>query len=577
MKGGFYFSINSTMLTVGVNACYKSSITKLNQVIFSLFNSEMTMERFEFIDECQRLWRTYSSDCYYEQNIDLIQLAEDVEILIALDGDNMPIYQALTSLKQRLLDVYKSHLSIRIVRVFQPHGVSYARNLILTNATGKYVKFCDDDDLSVNINELIEIIVEANGSNEANEETDNADYIECCMTNLTKNKQCPIYTGWFPSNVIVRSDWIRQHKLYFVNDIVGEDSIWRFDLFHQIHLDAKVKVIERSIYLIYFKSFKTTNDDDDDRYDQMLNNVFNHEIETFGKIPMNPALFEMVSSLVYGKSYPMKVSDWMLRYPDKFEFADLLRDITKLHNVIDNESWRFAPIGDKILKIVESYYGTRDVTLASKLSKRYMIMKDGLTDKNSPFMQIYNRFIDTFSSPHYFKTYVHMMKKRDSCWMKPKQQNIRFHNIIEDINEPVIKWSLKIEQIEYITTNSIRDNINYEDRKFSFVPFSCFLWCWLNSTTDAEDDNIKSDVDIGDNDSDASNDILTDDSDISSIANVELIDTTHNVDEVNTNVEDEINTNDDTTIKSEYQTYRLVTQIIWALMLVEIMIITTIN
>lgn len=277
----------------------------------------------------------------------------------------------------------------------------------------------------------------------------------------------------------------------------------------------------------------------------------------------------------------MKVSDWMLRYPDKFEFADLLREITKLHNVIDNESWRFAPIGDKILKIVESYYGTHDVTLASKLSKRYMIMKDGLTDKNSPFMQIYNRFIDTFSSPHYFKTYVHMMKKRDSCWMKPKQQNIRFHNIIEDINEPVIKWSLKIEQIEYITTNSIRDNINYEDRKFSFVPFSCFLWCWLNSTTDAEDANVKSDVDIGDNDSnDASGDIITDDSNAASIANVELIDNTHNVDdedEINTNDNDEIDANVDTAFKSEYQTYRLVTQIIWALMLVEIMIITTIN
>ena len=341
---------------------------------------------------------------------------DDVELIIVIDGDNEPIHDALMNLKFRLMNIYKSHLTIRIIRVFQSRGVSYARNLVLKNANGKYVKFCDDDDLSVNVNELINVI----------KSSSNIDYIECCMTNLTKNKQCPLYTGWFPSNVIVKTSWIRLHKLYFVNDIVGEDSVWRFDLFHQLHLSGTAKIVERSIYLIYFKSFKTTNDDDDERYDKMMNNIFNHEVEVFGKIPMNPGLFEMISSLVHGKSHPMKVSDWMLRNPDKFEFGNILKDINRLHAEIDAESM-FAPKCERISRIANEYYGfIPDDEILYKFTKRYMMMKDALTNKNNEFMRIYDSFMNAHTSPHYFRVYVHMMKKRDSCWMKPNHQNLRF-------------------------------------------------------------------------------------------------------------------------------------------------------
>ena len=460
------------VLTIGVNACYKSSITKLNQMILSLFNLEMIANSLLSVTVSRELWKKYSSDQYHEKNIELIELKDDVEVIIVLDGDNEPIKNNILNLKQRLLKIYKSHLSIVVMNDAQCHGVSYARNRVLQHAKGKYVKFCDDDDLSVNINELISVI----------NESENADYIECCMTNLTKNKNYPIYTGWFPSNIIVRTQWIRKHKLYFVEDIIGEDSVWRFDIYYQLHLSGTAKMLPTSIYLIYYKSFKTTSDEDVYRYEQMLTNVFEHEYSLFGKIPLNPCLFEVLSTLVHGYSYPMKVSDYMLNHVDMFEFSDILNEIIELHRKIDEQN-EFYPTSDNLNKLFKSYYKDDvDNDTYKRFITRYRVMKDSITNVENEFNIIYTKFMNRYTDPYYFRLYIHMMKKRETCFLKPTISNIQYHNVIENFNEPIVKWSLKLERLEYNTINNITDNINFENKKFSFVPFTCLLWCWLNSS-----------------------------------------------------------------------------------------------
>ena len=46
--------------------------------------------------------------------------------------------------------------------------------------------------------------------------------------NLTKNVNDPIYTGWFPSNVIVKTSWIKNNNLFSMKTILNMTVGQRF-------------------------------------------------------------------------------------------------------------------------------------------------------------------------------------------------------------------------------------------------------------------------------------------------------------------------------------------------------------
>lgn len=495
-------------LTIGITACFKSSITKINQIILSLFNGEMTTDNLDNVDLCRTLWRKYSTDEYNTKNIGLISLSEPIELIIVQDGENDMIEDNILLMKSRLEALYHDALIVSVVVNKERKGVSVSRNYILKHAKGKYVKFCDDDDLSANANELLRII-KCSGD---------VDYIECCMTNATKKREAPIFTGWFPTNVIVKSDWIKQHNLYFVPSIVGEDSVWRFDLYHYLHIsNSSIRVSPKSIYLIYFKSFKTTNDERDLRnYELMLELVFQHERRLFGKIPLNPALFEVLSTLVHPWSQTMKVSDYILNHPEQFEFSKFINGINVLHDELDKK-YDFVPISSKLKELYKKYYSSKpEISDLNRFAARYNELKLCLT-KDTKLKRLMDEYISTYNSPHFKRVFIHMSKKRDEDLCLKNGNNNKFHKLLEKMNEPLTEWSIKLEQVEYNTVNSIDDSMNFDERKYSFVPLTIFIWCWLNANARRKDDisdNTTIDTELMCN-SDVNSDVSDESSDVS--------------------------------------------------------------
>ena len=148
---------NRYYLTVGVTICYKSSITKSRQAILSLFNNEMTCDKLANIDEYRSLKQKYNSDEFNEMNMDLIELNKPVQLIVVLDGNNRILWNSIKLLLNNLKRYYLNYLHCSIHFV-NKHSVSVSRNKIINRAIGRYIKFCDDDDLSVNFNELLSII-----------------------------------------------------------------------------------------------------------------------------------------------------------------------------------------------------------------------------------------------------------------------------------------------------------------------------------------------------------------------------------------------------------------------------------
>ena len=458
----------SAKLTVGLTTCYKSSITKINQMICSLFDSKMTCNEFTDWNKCMKLKKAYFNDCL--NNVEFIELNEKVELIIIIDGDNEIIMKDIESVLNILTRKYKHMLKWRIFHSVLANGVSSARNQIIQSAAGQYLKFCDDDDLSINFNQLLSIIDECEND---------IDYIECLMMNLTKNVNDPIYTGWFPSNVIVKTSWIKNNNLLFVDKIVGEDSVWRFDLYQKLKSGGKTRMIHEPIYLIFYKSFKTVNDNDIDNVRGMIERVFDHEKSVFGKIPMNPLLFQILSIMIYKYNLQMLVSDYVLNHVDDFEFNKELKELKKLKKqFIVNQETKYkrqiVELRTKYYKDYEKIGGIVDYELFEK----YFILCHTQKNKYRPLNNLLKHFNDKYDSEYNFRLYVHMSKKNNTHVAVPSGDNKRFHDWLNGNS-----CELKEERREYNYINSISDPITCKDIKYSFVPVGILTWCLLNASS----------------------------------------------------------------------------------------------
>ena len=469
LKDYFYYSSKTNMkvkLTVGLTTCYKSSITKINQMIYSLFNSQMTCNRFTNWDECLKLKKMCSDD--YLNNVDFIELNEQVELIVVIDGTNEIILKNIKFALKNLACKYKNMLKWKIFHCDVANGVSSARNQIIQSATGQYLKFCDDDDLSVNFNQLLSKCEK------------NVDYIECLMMNLTKNVNDPIYTGWFPSNVIVKTSWIKNNNLLFVDKIVGEDSVWRFDLYQKLKSEGKTRMIHEPIYLIFCKSFKTTNNDDINNVKGMIERVFRHEKIVFGKIPMNPLLFQILSIIIYKYDLQMMVSDYVLNHVDEFEFSKELKELKRLKKqLITNQEIKYkrqiSELRTKYYKDYEKIGGKVDYEL---FEKYYMLLYRAQKNRYHPLNALLKTFNDKFNTEYNFRLYVHMSKRNNTHVAVSSGDNIRFHDWLNGN-----MCELREEKYEYNFNNDINDPITLKDIKYSFVPAGIFTWCLLNASS----------------------------------------------------------------------------------------------
>ena len=465
-------------LTVGITTCFKSSITKINQMVCSLFNADMTTDAMGDYDENQMMKKVYSNDSNTLDTIKLISISQPVELVFILDGANDTVRNGISYMIDKLKTIYSTLiLTVSLFISQTPNGVSSARNMIITAAHGEYVKFCDDDDLSVNINELLNII---------DSSKPNSDYIECLMSNLTKNVKFPLYTGWYPTNVIVRTSFLNKHKLLFVQHVIGEDSIWRFDLYYQLQRScANITILPMSIYLIYSKSFKTTAEDDEEKFDFMLETTFEHEKELFGKIPLNPLLFQILSILVYKCQFQIKVADYVLHHINDFEFSDILHQLVSIQKMTDN-IWHGGDNSPAAMTdcqgLFNKYYETTSIDSEDyeRFKQRFKYLRNARVNKHNDLRRLFDAFNEKYNKPWMFRLFLHMSKKNNIHVAFKSGVNTIYHKELENLNSQRLPRMLQCWKEEYDASNTAENKINTIEMKYSFVPCAILIWCFLD-------------------------------------------------------------------------------------------------
>ena len=496
-------------LTIGINICFKSSITKINQMILSLFNKRMTCKGMKKLSMCRKFSKIYSTDEFNPFNSNLIELNEHVEIIVYMDKYVQQIYQSTENLLKAIQRRLKFKFSFKMLHSNENVGVSRGRNEIFKNALGKFVILRDDDDLSVNINELLNIL----NSNY----NPNLKYVECCISKLSnKYLNKPIFTGWYPTNVILNRNFILSNKLFFVENIVGEDSVWRFDIYHALHLiqkreniDNLIKVVPESIYMIYYESKRTLSVDDYDNFENMLRNIFNHEIEVFGQIPLNPLLFNIASTIIPKKNLSEKVASFIMEnYIEKCEMSSYLYKLKSLNIQYIKFANLCTDDKNKCLKMFNKYFNTNELissernfnSILDSFASKYLLLKNlNATEKFQKFenqqqfenqqnvsalnelKKLINDFTLEFSDPYFIKLYIHMRDSHLSKNYYMQEKSIKYHTIIENLNQPIDTSKFENEICNYNIDNSIQDVNILQNVKYSYSPITIIIWCLLCS------------------------------------------------------------------------------------------------
>lgn len=510
-------SKRSFKLTIGINICFKSSITKINQMILSLFNRRMTCKAFESISMCRKFSEIYSTDEFNPLNSNLISLNEGVEIIVYMDGYTKQIYESTEKLLKLIRQHLKNKFFFKILYSEENVGVSKGRNEIFKNASGKFILLRDDDDLSVNINELLNIL---------NSNYDpNLKYIECCMSKISNNYLIkPIFTGWYPTNIILNRDFIINNKLFFVENIVGEDSVWRFDIYHKLYLIQRnegnshlIKVIPKSIYMIYHESKKTLSENDYDNFKNMLTNIFEHEIDLFGHIPLNPLLFNIASTITTKKNLGVNVASFIMEnYLERCEISSYLNKIKSMN--IQYIKFSNLSVKDRhdCLYLFKKYFSTNELILSNKdnlnleldsFASKYILLKilntqnisgteilskfseeeiQHIITASNSLSDLINEFTTEFDDPYFIKMFIHMRGSHLTNNYYMQERSIKYHTIIENLTQPINKPAFESEIINYDIDNSINDAHVLQQAKFSYSPIAIILWCLLCSNVIVE-------------------------------------------------------------------------------------------
>ena len=153
-------------------------------------------------------WKTYELTEKLLKEL-YIQKTDEIEIFIIDDGCN-----------EERLDIFEDE-NVHIIHLEENKGVSYARNIGLDKATGKYIAFIDSDDMIT------------------------MDYVERLLKAIDEHNEDIIYFNWadFNENAIIRNPQnFAVWKAIYKSDIVPRfDESKRFneDVFFQEELDKK--------------------------------------------------------------------------------------------------------------------------------------------------------------------------------------------------------------------------------------------------------------------------------------------------------------------------------------------------
>ena len=195
-------------LTIGITTYFKSNPEEVRRTLWTLFDKRMIEGIIP--EDVLKL--------YAENNHQPITVKEPVEIIVFIDRNSDVDDEITSKITEYVNSLSYKNCTFIVCKSTSNVKVSVARNFIITAAKGDYICFRDDDDASVNINELLSYI------DLAPKDTTVIEY-GYAVDGL---KYRPSKLG--PWSLFVKTEFLRKNNLCFVPDLTTEDIIWRGNL-----------------------------------------------------------------------------------------------------------------------------------------------------------------------------------------------------------------------------------------------------------------------------------------------------------------------------------------------------------
>lgn len=338
-----------TLLTIGITAYFKSSISDLKRMVFSLFDSESTPTTIKDRQSAQTYIESVSSKSSME-DISMISVSEPVEIIVSIDRDSDTDNTIVSDITSFISSLSIPNVTFRIIKSTSNVRVAVSRNAIIQLATGTYLSFCDDDDMSININETLRII---------HTSPPGIKFIEAYLLNTNKAwADLPVISLMSSCNIIVSRDFLISHNITYPPSVGNEDTIFRNDLYYALSISKgfnNAVMCFESVYLYderSDRSIATTLSpfiDDITFYDPIMKDnrtawkiidlVFQHEREVYNtsSIPINGNLFRSINIIASVYHSMSVIRKYMFTHPEYFDpfIQDFIEHIKNVHQRID--------------------------------------------------------------------------------------------------------------------------------------------------------------------------------------------------------------------------------------------------
>lgn len=405
------------ILTISLTTCYKTEIYKFRQMLKSLFtNFSLEIPENSLINsnETKKYLKNVVNDFLnddfnkynfiYELPKEIIKqlkknnFEDKIELLIIIDDidSDKSSFSTKTNVNNIINEIYnlnkiiRNYVEIKYILTSKNIKISCARNIIIKESRGKYLKFSDDDDLNLNIISLINILLQVESEQKTLNETNKLVYISHYTHkdsySYFEHTIRPQISNIGVCNGIYLTSFLKDNNLYFVPYLDIEDVIWRSNLnYYLMTNNVKCKQINKIGYVymdasnrsmnelntrfldnIDFNSYpliKSTNED----YYENVNKILTQQLDLNFKIT-DWRLFALSSSACFFKQYNL-IYEWMNN------------NIHNLPNGYDKEMFNLIKQLDQEPEFEDS--NTKNIKLFSALS---------LKDKKYAF-EIFSKYV----------------------------------------------------------------------------------------------------------------------------------------------------------------------------------------
>ena len=314
------------LLTIGITTCYKSNVYKFKQLLRSLFsnfllelpehiqiNSVESRDYLKTIIENFKIESLNKYDYFYELPKNIIRwlrknnYKNSIELLIIIDDDpeleNTNTDELIIEIN-KINQIIKKYIEVKYIVTPTNIKISCARNIIINEAKGKYLIFCDDDDLKMNINQMLNIIIE--------NDSDNYNYISHYVHKDSyeniNHTIVPHISNIGIWNGIYLTSFLKENNIYFVPNLNMEDVVWRSNLnYYLSYKNSKCKQISKIGYVYMDASNRSLNQINN----RFLDNIDSNVISLL--TPTNEKYYEELNKILSQQlQFDFKLTDWRL-------------------------------------------------------------------------------------------------------------------------------------------------------------------------------------------------------------------------------------------------------------------------